>query len=481
MKFFAQIIIAVLLAALGAVVPARAQFNSNQYAGAAGGSANALVLTVPNWVRNVVGVPLYFVPASDNTSSATLIVNSVGSPVPIKQLNNNGLAALSGGEMRANQLTGGSFDALGNFILNPALGKFVHASDLATSALSFGVPTNLQLVGSVSANALTIAVKTGASGSASPADATATTPVLVNFRDATIANGNPFLVPITSALSITIASSNTMGCVSTVVCRLWIVAINNGGTAALCAFNALGTSQVYPLNEGILWTSASGTGGGSSAGTLYCSTSAVSSKAVRILGYIEISETVAGTWATGPTFVQLLGPGIKKPGDIVQNLIVTCTTGATANSTTKVATCLSAAITPTSGANPMLIFSSGQTMTDPVNGLAALTQVSRNSTSNMIGSVGMIGSNSGTPSKSVGGTSTNIAFDTPTASGTWGGVAQTYTVQLWCTISNTCRWLLDNGLFSLPTMPGVMTIQEIMGALPEPANDNGIADIRMIG
>ena len=47
---------------------------------------------------------------------------------------------------------------------------------------------------------------------------------------------------------------------------------------------------------------------------------AVTAKAMRILGYMDWSSglTTAGTWAIVPTLVQLFGPGISKPGDIVQ-------------------------------------------------------------------------------------------------------------------------------------------------------------------
>jgi hypothetical protein len=46
---------------------------------------------------------------------------------------------------------------------------------------------------------------------------------------------------------------------------------------------------------------------------------AVSSKALRILGYLEYTLATAGTWVTAPTKVQLYGPGVRKPGERIQS------------------------------------------------------------------------------------------------------------------------------------------------------------------
>lgn len=322
MTIFSRILGAVFALVLGATA-ANAQFTAQAtFAGTAGGTANALALTVPNWTKNLAGVPLTFIPSADNTGATTVQVSGVASPIPLLKPANPGLAALSGGEVRNGQLTTVVFDGT-SFILQGQLGKSVLASSLSASALSFETATNLALVASVNTNALTIAVKTAAG-----ADPAADTPVLVPFRNNTIANGDPKIVAITGALSLTINSGNTMGCASAQYCRLWIVAICASGldcanspgtnTVGLCAFNARNGVSIAPINEAQLQTSASGTNGGNSAQTYYCNISSVTARAVRILGYVDILETVAGTWASGPTFTQLFGPGIKRPGDTVQ-------------------------------------------------------------------------------------------------------------------------------------------------------------------
>ena len=326
MKSIAKLIL--LLAALTWSFAARAQFSDQAtWAGTAGGTANALTLAVSNWSRNFPGVVIRFLPSADNTTAATVIINGVGSPIALQKETNAGIAALTGGELRTGQMALVSYDGSRAILINPQ-GQSVQSSNLANSALAFGFATNLQIVASVNTNALTIAVKTGSSGSASPADPTPTTPVLIPFRDNTIANGDPKVVQVTAALSFTIASGSTMGCVSTQMCRLWIVAICSSGidctnvagadVVGLCAFNALSGTSIAPINESALQTSAAGTTGGNSAQTYYCNIASVTSRAVRILGYVDIKETIAGTWATGPTYTQLFGPGTKRPGDLVQ-------------------------------------------------------------------------------------------------------------------------------------------------------------------
>jgi hypothetical protein len=87
----------------------------------------------------------------------------------------------------------------------------------------------------------------------------------------------------------------------------------------------------------------------------------VSAKAVRDLGYIDIQETTAGTWASAPTYTQLMGPGIKKAGDIVQVLYASSTTATTGSATTNEPAVPSISITPTSAANLIKVTSVGNT------------------------------------------------------------------------------------------------------------------------
>ena len=85
------------------------------------------------------------------------------------------------------------------------------------------------------------------------------------------------------------------------------------------------------------------------AQTLYCNIASVAAKAVRRLGYVDVVETTAGTWAAIPTIIQLFGPGIHKPGETVQGPI-----GSTGSS--------SASIVPTAAADLVEIVANGNSI-----------------------------------------------------------------------------------------------------------------------
>lgn len=211
---------------------------------------------------------------------------------------------------------------------------------------------------SASGNALTIALKTNAN-----ADPTGSDKISIGFRDTTLTAGDYTAVDIVSGLSLTIPASQAVGTVSSKPCRLWIGALNNGGAVELFVANCLLASLggVFPLDEATLYsTTAIATA--PSAGVPYSAT-ARTSKAIRILGYIEYTSglATAGTWSAAPDIVQLYGPWMKKPGDRVQ--LVGNATGAVASSATAVPNddtipqntegnqYMTQAITPLSGAN----------------------------------------------------------------------------------------------------------------------------------
>ncbi len=181
----------------------------------------------------------------------------------------------------------------------------------------FGM-VNGQLVASVAANVLTIAVKTRAGANPSAPD-----PVYVSFRHATQGDGSETIIKLTAALSLVISAGSTLGAVNGEAARFWLVMFNDGGTLRLGAINCLeGATIIHPLDESTLKSSTAegGAGAADSAGVIYTGT-AVTTKAMRIIGHIAWEANAlatAGLYASAPDTVYMMGPGSYRVGDVVQ-------------------------------------------------------------------------------------------------------------------------------------------------------------------
>jgi hypothetical protein len=203
--------------------------------------------------------------------------------------------------------------------------------------------TNGKLVPSAAAGALTVAVKTVAGN-----DPSATDPVYFYFRNNTLATGDVTRIAVTAALSVVLGSTKTLGATSGNGTRVWIAAFNNAGTVQLAAMNCSDSSGVFCPQENVKYTTAVP----ANSSKAWYSTSAIGTAAPwRFLGFCEWNSlATAGTWVA-PDTVQLFGPGVKKPGDIVQTVSGFTTTPTTTTSTTPVVTTSTANITPSCAAN----------------------------------------------------------------------------------------------------------------------------------
>lgn len=150
--------------------------------------------------------------------------------------------------------------------------------------------TNLSFVTSVSSNALTIALK-GNDGN----DPSVSNVVKIAFRSPTVTSAVYIQRSITAATSVVVSSGSTLGTTSGVAAYLYVYAIDSGGTVVLGVINGL-------LDEGSVQSSTAegGAGAADSANVLY-STAAQTSKPVRLIGRILITEVTAGTWASNAT------------------------------------------------------------------------------------------------------------------------------------------------------------------------------------
>lgn len=159
---------------------------------------------------------------------------------------------------------------------------------------------NAGILTSVSASALTVALK-GADGN----DPSATNLVDVEFRNSTAGTGTPTLVTVNAALSLTVASTATLGHVSAVANYIYVYALNNAGAVELAV------SSAY-FDEGTVQSTTALSAGSTSAGVLY-STVSRSNVAIRLLARMKSTQATAGTWATNMSEISL------PPFNIVRN------------------------------------------------------------------------------------------------------------------------------------------------------------------
>jgi hypothetical protein len=245
------------------------------------------------------------VPANNNTGAVTIDINSLGAKAITKQ----GSTALVAGDLVAGVTYWIIYDGTRFQVTNPGVPSIpagsltansVTSVILATSSYGLGDNKNIQINATVAASALTLALKTQAG-----TDATATDVAEITFRSATLGSGAYVKRAITAALSTVISSGSTGGTASLIPNRLYILAIDNAGTVELAWVNSSGT---FLLDESTLisTTAEGGAGGADSANVIYSTTSRAN-VAFRLIGYIDSTQTTAGTWATNPSTIQVAG------------------------------------------------------------------------------------------------------------------------------------------------------------------------------
>lgn len=303
------------------------------------------------------------------------------------------------------------------------------------ASTGFDMPTNMGLSASATFNALTINLVNANGGTPSPAN-----PILALFRSTTITTATIVQASITSALSLTIPSGATLGTSSSnKPFRIWIFLEYNGGTPELAVATCSGPNALFGCNawESTLKTSIVLNASSTALGTLYAPT-ANAADAVRIIGYCDFSNglTTAGTWASTCTALQVFGPGVPRPGTVLQ--VVSSLSGATA----------SLSITPNQTPN-LVKFSGSLSVT---NNTTTSFLCLRSATTLITQFQGVAAS-----SPSQDANSTCIVLDNPGS------------------ISPVTYSITSGGATGLTSF---MFLEEIMGAL-EPANDN--APLEMTG
>lgn len=234
------------------------------------------------------------------SNSPTLVTPALGTPSALVGTNITGTA--SGLSIGGNAATSTAFasnptDCGANTYATSidASGNLTCSSVTAGSSNQSFDLSNLGLSASVSANALTVALKQN-DGSTDPAAGAGA--VGISFRSSTLTSGSYLLRSVTSALSVVIPSGTTIGTVSGVAEYIYVYAIDNAGSVEL----ALSLSGLIDQASTQNTTAISG---GTSRSTLY-STTARTGVAVRLIGRIKATEATAGTWATNASEVSLV-------------------------------------------------------------------------------------------------------------------------------------------------------------------------------
>lgn len=194
----------------------------------------------------------------------------------------------------------------GRYYLDPATAGAITTSAPASNAVFVGVAKSATevfidvdaqpsgsvkqiqaITASVAANALTLGL-----------NATS-----LDFRSSALTNGVPNTRTVGASISLVVPSTATLGTIAATAARLALLAIDNAGTVELAVVNLAGGNN---LDETTLISTTAISAAATAANVIY-STTARASVPFRVIGFIDITEAVAGTWATAPSTIQGAG------------------------------------------------------------------------------------------------------------------------------------------------------------------------------
>lgn len=216
------------------------------------------------------GFKIAFLATNVNTGASTVNVGGLG----VKNITDRYGNALLNGDVPTSIISTAYYDA--------SAGEFV----LDTWDFS---PQLFSIDTAPAANALTISLD----------------PTVIEFRSTTLTNGTPVRRVVPSTISTVISSGSTGGTVNGVQARFAVLAIDNAGTVELAWTNLAGGINLDETTL-ISTTAEGGAGGADSANVIY-STTARSNVAFRVVGFFDITEATAGTWASDATLKQGAG------------------------------------------------------------------------------------------------------------------------------------------------------------------------------
>lgn len=237
------------------------------------------------------------------------------------------LGAAASGALATSGITGAAASGANNDITG--LTALASVPSVISSAIAAaGAPQLFPLTASVAANALTINLAT----------------TNLDFRNATLNSGVVTRIA-SGALSIIVPSTATLGSVSGTPLRVGVAVAYNGGTPVLCVVN--GT-----IDESALYSPTTISTGAGTAATVYSASAVSSNSPMRLIGYVDVPNATAGTYAA-ITEVQSYGGQIVASslgyGQTWQNVTASRALGTTNTNTTGKPIFVSVCATPTGG------------------------------------------------------------------------------------------------------------------------------------
>lgn len=269
------------------------------------GAANAYVVTLPSAVPFLYdGLRVRFRIAHANTGASTIVVNGLSAAT----IYNAQHSTLIGSEF----VVGGEAELVYNTTLTGFVVLECTGGAQQLGANSYGVTPS---GGDNSTKVATTAfVQSAIPQSQFTVNASATagqllcgfTAAQVLFRNATLTSGTPVSVAV-STLSIAVPSGATLGMISGQAARLALLVAYNGGSPVYCICNGLN------VDESSLISPTTISSGATSIGVIYSSSAVSANSPFRLVGYVDITETTAGTHTNQPTEVQGWGGFLAQP------------------------------------------------------------------------------------------------------------------------------------------------------------------------
>jgi hypothetical protein len=125
-------------------------------------------------------------------------------------------------------------------------------------------------------------------------------PTSLDFRSTPLTSGTINTRTVGASISLVVPSTATLGTVSAQQSRLILLALDNAGTIELAVVNIAGGNN---LDETTLISTTALSITSDSANVVY-STTARTSLPFRVVGYVDSTQAVAGTWVTAPSTIQ---------------------------------------------------------------------------------------------------------------------------------------------------------------------------------